>query len=517
MRYVKFSISVLLLVLLLVNCGGNKGPETPSSPLGPTTGEPNMPQVFRATTTDPNSDELSYQFDWGDGNASPWTDFIPSGDTASLSRVYSAEGTYQVRVHVQDEKEKMSEWSEPHSITINYPDTGTSDTNSTPLTPNSPKGPRIGIPKFGHAFRASTTDPDGDELSYQFDWGDGTVSAWTDFIPSGDTSTTNRIYWGKGTYEVRVQAKDREEEVSGWSEPLSFTIGFPDSIVSILSTSDRPIDIEVTPNGQYIFITNQDSTLLVIDASNNTPMGTVGIGGMPIGVTALPNSEYVYIMVRENNTVYALPTAGGDAEPITVPSPLYATALPSGEYVYVSSTVGNVYVIRTSDNTLVDSIDVGVMLGRITSLPNGENIYVSESMLGDLNVIRTSDNTVIDDLSFGAFGVSDMASSPNGELLYVCSSGKVYVLQTSNNIAIDTIEAGDYTSAGICVHPSGQLLYVTDDGDDCVSVVYTPTNKIIKNIEVFNGPTYIEASPDGECIYVLHKDTYVVGVIGDSQ
>ena len=514
MKYIKFLLSFLFLILLLSNCGGNKEPETPISPEGPATGEPNMPMGFRAFTADPNGDNISYQFDWGDGSASPWTDFLPSGDTASLSRIYSAEGTYQVRVHAQDEKEKMSGWSEPHNITINHPDTSSPDTNTAPLTPNSPGGPIMGIPNIAQTYRASTTDPDGDELSYQFDWGDGTVSPWSDLIPSGDTITVNRIYWGNGTYEVRVQAQDGEEETSGWSEPLSLAVGYPDEIVDDFGSGIYPADIEVLPNGQRIYVTSfNDGTVRVIDGSNNSPMGDISVGTEPMGVTALPNSQYVYIMISGQNFVLALPTSGGTPDTIPVQSPFFATAHPSGEYVYVSSFfTGNVYVIQTSDNTLVDSINVGGAPYAIETLPNGEYIYVSAS--SNTSVIRTSDNTVVDSVSIGA---SDMAASPNGELLYECFNGRVYVLLTSNNTIIDTIQAGSYTWAGVCVHPSGQLLYVSDGTDDCVSVIYTPTNKVIEDIDVFDGPTFIDPLPNGEYIYVLNQDANVVGVLGYSE
>lgn len=385
-----------------------------------------------------------------------------------------------------------------------------------PLTPDSPEGPVIGIPNFVHVFRASTTDPDGDDISYQFDWGDGTVSPWSDFIPSGDTISVNRVYWGKGTFPVRVHAQDETEETSEWSDPLYLLIGFPDDIVSNFSTGIMPADIEVLPNGQRIYVTNyDDGTVRVIDGTNNLPMGDISVGNGPIGVTALPNSQYVYIMLFEDDYVIALPTAGGTRDTIPIADPRYATALPNGEYVYVTSyTTGNVYVIRTSDNTLVDSIDVGGMPYAIETLPNGQNIYVSTSS-SNTSVIRASDNTIVGSIPVGG---SDMDVSPDGQSLYMCSTfgGRIYEVQTSSNTVIDTVDVGGDLQ-GLCVHPTGLLLYVTDNIGDEVSVIYTPTNKIVANIEVFDGPTYIDPSPDGEYIYVLHNQTYGVAVIGYSE
>jgi YVTN family beta-propeller protein len=388
--------------------------------------------------------------------------------------------------------------------------------SGAPLTPDSPEGPVIVIPNFAHAFRASTTDPDGDNISYQFDWGDGTASTWSDFIPSGDTVSMYRVFWGNGTFPVRVHAQDEMENISEWSDPLYLLVGFPDEVVSNFSTGIMPADIEVLPNGQRIYVTNyDDGTVRVIDGTNNLPMGDISVGTGPIGVTALPNSQYVYIMLFEDDYVIALPTAGGTRDTIPITDPRYATALPNGEYVYVTSfTTGNVYVIRTSDNTLVDSINVGGTPYAIETLPNGQNIYVSTSS-SNISVIRTSDNTIVGSISVGG---SDMDFSPDGQNLYVCASfgGRVYVAQTSSNTVVDTVDVGG-DPQGLCVHPSGLLLYVTDHTGDEVSVIYTPTNKVIENIEVFDGPSYIDPSPGGEYIYVLHNLTYAVAVIGYSD
>ena len=63
-----------------------------------------------------------------------------------------------------------------------------------------------------------TTDPDGDNVSYFFDWGDGTDSGWTEFVPSGTLVNVSHKWWIRGTYEVKVKAKDPYEAESEWGE-----------------------------------------------------------------------------------------------------------------------------------------------------------------------------------------------------------------------------------------------------------------------------------------------------------
>jgi YVTN family beta-propeller protein len=391
--------------------------------------------------------------------------------------------------------------------------------NTAPAIPDSPVGPVVGVPGFPSIFRASTTDRNNDNISYQFDWGDGTASAWTPFIPSGDTIYWGRLYLQKGIYEVRVHAQDQRDEMSGWSSPLSLIVGFPDTTVVGIGTGNNPADIEILPNGNLIYVTNfDDGNVSVISSPDHLVLGSIEVGNNPIGILALPNGQYLYAMVNGENYVLSLPVSGGRKDTIPVPSPCFAAVLSSGQYVYVtSSSTGNVYVIQTSNNTVVDTIPVdtiavGFVARTITALPDGENIYVSRPP-DKLYKIRTSDNTIIDSIPIAA---TDMAASSDGQYLYICANdGFVYVLRTSDNSPIAEIEVGG-NAFGLCLHHTGLLLYVTDISNSTVSVIYTPNNKVIKkDIPVYYAPAYIASSPSGEYMYVLGAD--YVSVIGISQ
>jgi YVTN family beta-propeller protein len=387
--------------------------------------------------------------------------------------------------------------------------------NTPPATPDSPVGPIVGIPGISSVFKASTTDRNNDNISYQFDWGDGEASAWSDFIPSGDTVSFSRLYLQRGMYALRVHAQDARDKMSRWSNPLYLMVGFPDTLVRGVGIGNNPSDIEVLPNGQRIYATNNnDGNVSVISGSDHSVLGSIPVGNGPIGIAALPNSQYVYVMVNGGNYVLSIPTSSGPMDTILIPDPVFAAALSSGEYVYVTSpSTGNVYVIQTSDNTVVDTIEVGGEPYTIAALPNGESIYVSTAPDTSYE-IRTSDNTIVDTL---LLGTKDMVFSLDGEYLYGCSPGLVFVVRTSDNIPVAALEVG-FEPVALCVHPSGLLLYVAGYSSNTVSIICMPNNTIIKeDIPVYDGPTCIAPSPNGEYIYVLLNRTNAVGVIGYSQ
>ncbi len=60
-----------------------------------------------------------------------------------------------------------------------------------------------------------------------------------------------------------------------------------------------------------------------------------------------------------------------------------------------------VSVIRTSDNTVIDTITVGARPFGVAVKPDGAAVYVANANGDTVSVIRTSDNTVIDTITVG--------------------------------------------------------------------------------------------------------------------
>jgi hypothetical protein len=90
--------------------------------------------------------------------------------------------------------------------------------NQRPDKPDKPSGPTEGKTGVLYTFTTSTTDPDGDDILYKWDWGDGNYSDWLD---TGEAKNT----WNeKGKYLVKVMAKDEHCGESDWSDPLEVMI-----------------------------------------------------------------------------------------------------------------------------------------------------------------------------------------------------------------------------------------------------------------------------------------------------
>lgn len=97
--------------------------------------------------------------------------------------------------------------------------------NNKPDKPSKPFGQVNGVPGVEYDYNTSTTDPDGDLISYCFSWGDGeknnTITKW---MNSGETVTASHSWSERGKYKVKVRARDECGFVSDWSDPLEVTM-----------------------------------------------------------------------------------------------------------------------------------------------------------------------------------------------------------------------------------------------------------------------------------------------------
>lgn len=89
--------------------------------------------------------------------------------------------------------------------------------NAPPKVPSKPYGAPIWLRNRALKFTASSYDPNGDQLNYTFDWGDGTNSTTT-LVSSGTKASLSHIWSKPGKYLVKCKATDINDAASGWSD-----------------------------------------------------------------------------------------------------------------------------------------------------------------------------------------------------------------------------------------------------------------------------------------------------------
>jgi hypothetical protein len=199
---------------LTVTIAANSPPNTPSIPYGSSSGYAWVSYSYRTSATDPNGNQVKYTFDWGDGTTQQ-TSFVNSGSNASSSHIWSTAKTYQVKAMATDSRGASSGWSSPRNVTI--------AANNPPNMPSQPAGPASGRPGTYYRYSTNTTDLDGNQLRYTFDWGDGRTSK-TSLVNSGTNANASHTWSRAGTYQVKAMATDSRGASSGWSDSLAVKI-----------------------------------------------------------------------------------------------------------------------------------------------------------------------------------------------------------------------------------------------------------------------------------------------------
>jgi hypothetical protein len=93
-----------------------------------------------------------------------------------------------------------------------------------PETPTTPEGPVEWVRDVETTFSTSAIDPDGEQVYYKFDWGDGNFSDWVGPYNSGETGEASHAWENLGDYEIKAIAKDVHGVQSEWSEPAILSI-----------------------------------------------------------------------------------------------------------------------------------------------------------------------------------------------------------------------------------------------------------------------------------------------------
>ncbi|MFH1012999.1 MAG: C25 family cysteine peptidase, partial [Thermoplasmatota archaeon] len=127
------------------------------------------------------------------------------------------------------EHKSVEEWH-----LLGDPSLSIAEDSSAPLKPNAPQGPSSGKPDETYEYSAVTTDPEGDDVYYLFDWGDGTDSGWLGPFDSGKACESSYTWTQKGTYAIRVKAQDFHGVVSDWSDPLEVSMPRSRALSSLL-------------------------------------------------------------------------------------------------------------------------------------------------------------------------------------------------------------------------------------------------------------------------------------------
>jgi len=164
-------------------------------------------QFMGSVTGGTSSDDSPYEWSWdfGDGKTS---------DEQNPKHSYSALGKKIISLTITDGFDQ----SHTDEITINVVE------NQAPEKPSRPSGKSNCKTDKTYSYTSTTNDPEGDIMWYKFSWGDGSDSGWVGPYDSGEEGSASHKWDKRGSYSIKVKAKDEYNDESEWSDPLSISM-----------------------------------------------------------------------------------------------------------------------------------------------------------------------------------------------------------------------------------------------------------------------------------------------------
>jgi|GEM_PF-647933 outer membrane protein assembly factor BamB len=347
-----------------------------------------------------------------------------------------------------------------------------------PRVPDKPTGPSMVQKGAVAAYSTKTTDASGSEVRYQFEWGDGTTSAWSEFVTQDSLFSDTHAFTHTGALRVRARAQNLKNATSGWSDTLR---------VNVLAG-------ETTLKWVYAYLDeNFDSVPFT-------------------GTMAASPAGYEYA-VSEGGFLHAINQEGGRRSSFQT--------LDDAEFV-CPPMIWNDLCWVASDDTVLNATRVNGT--RAFALPIRGDILGSLACDGNGRIYFNCDNDSLycyDTLgrrwaAFTGGGASSPVISANDELV-VCggADGKIHAFVTENGTESWTWTTGGPVNSSGAIASDGTIYIGSDDGslyamkpDGGAPLWQYPANSPVVTSPVIDAAGIIYFTSDNGVVHAVNSTTH---------
>lgn len=167
-----------------------------------------------------------------------------------VAKVYLRKDTVDYTMFVDQDGDGIVDYElEPTEIITN-----------PPYRPERIEGPSLGKTGDEYSYSTTTSDSNGDQIYYLWDWGDGNQSNWLGPYDSGQEMSATHQWKKSGIYEIKVKAKDTNGDESDWSESISTQILQPTIIIGLINGTNETGEC-ITFNAKFLLILPSNSKI----------------------------------------------------------------------------------------------------------------------------------------------------------------------------------------------------------------------------------------------------------------
>ena len=234
-------------------------------------------------------------------------------------------------------------------------------------------------------------------------------------------------------------------------------------------------------------------TVTVLDATSFAKLATIPVGREPHNVQVSPDGRWAWVTI--NYEIDAKAT-GETKHP--------ATAMPKARHEAMTAA-GQVWVIDTATEQVVEKIRVGKHPAHVVLSPDGQFAYVTNGGDDTVSVVDTGTRTVIATIPVGAYP-HGIRVGPDGREAYVANlkDGSVSVIDTEARKEVAKIAVGK-GPAQVGFTSGGNTAFVSLSQENAVAILDPVTRNVVKRIPVGTVPIQVYASPDSHWLFVANQ------------
>jgi YVTN family beta-propeller protein len=275
------------------------------------------------------------------------------------------------------------------------------------------------------------------------------------------------------------------------------------SAVGPIPVGLEPVDVAITPNGGRAYVALRgDDAVAVIDTATNALVGSpIEVGEAPQGLAISPNGAVLYVANSGDDTVSAISTSGNAplAAPIEVgDEPDGIAFTPDGGSAFVAQRGGNLSVIDTATNTVVDSITDSLGPSRLAIGPRGGRGFVTNRASSSVTAFNPINRSPVGAPIMSGAQPAGIAIDPRGVVAYAASpvDGTVTPIDTALDSVLSLPIGGFPGATGVAFDPRGLSGYVTDGAGTATTILDATRNAPAGSIGVGEAPAGVAVVPN---------------------
>ena len=415
----------VLAALLLLSCYRNHPPDPPEITGRSGSALPDSTSTFHIRVSDPDGDSVSVRMSWDDGDTSDWSAWIASGQTATFSHVWADTGTYLISAIARDERDELSEWSEPWNCLI--------------ALGEFPYRLIKTVECSGEPMMGAAVSPDGKYVYAGRHW-----SSAVHVIRTSDDSLIRVIPllhpgWSN-TMDI-VASPDGNRIYTSWYRGHD--------IVAVIRTSGFTVEdsivlrgelsgMAITPDGRRLFATSTDldtPSIFVVSTQTLEAVDTIHLSEELrtdwCTIAVSPDGRHLYALVLERGLLAFSTETMRMVDSLEFGAYLGLVPDPAGKYIYADCW-DQVLVVAAEDLELEGTIDLPRRGTFTATSPDGEYLFGVTYAGGDssfFDVLSLPAHNIVQSTPLP--GVDDLAEVvllPSGDKAYVVGDGRVHVL-----------------------------------------------------------------------------------------